>query len=479
MDRPALVWIRNDLRFRDNPAIFEAVMRGQPVILLYIFDTDPKSSSLPGSAARVWLEQALEYFGTRARQLGFGWVIREGDPLEVLRTVLRDTLANHLLWNRRYEPEGMAKDDEIKEVFELEGVPVNTFRGNLILEPWQLFNKKGAPFQVFTPFWQAFQQARPDTSEAPEAIPQKPWTTALPSLSPQELPLRPKHLDWPKKVTTVWKVGENHALETLEKFCVEGLPQYGMKRDYPAAEVTSKLSPYLHFGEISVRRVWNMVVDQTRKNQDSLSIAQADAFLRQLGWREFAHAVVYHFPRIVNEPFREEFQTVGWRRDASELHAWQRGRTGIPIVDAGMRQLWQTGWMHNRVRLITASFLVKHLLHSWQEGMAWFWDTLVDADLANNTFGWQWVSGCGVDPAPFFRIFNPIVQGQRFDPEGAYVRCFVPELCLVPQEYIHKPWEATADDLASWNVFLGKNYPKPIVDLNEGRQRALRAFSKQ
>ena len=479
MERPVLVWIRNDVRLHDNPALYEAVARGQPVILLYIFDTDTKAPSFPGSASRVWLEHALESFGTEAVQRGFGWVIREGAPLEVLKVVLRETMATHLFWNRRYDPDGVAQDNEVKEVFELEGTPVCTFRGNLLMEPWQLLNKKGEPFQVFTPYWQAFQEARPDTSEAPEAFPARPCTTALSSLSPQELPLCPKLLNWPKKVSTVWKIGKAPALEVLEKFCLEGLPHYGTKRDFPAAEVTSRLSPYLHFGQISPRRVWNMVLDQTRKNPDSLSIAQADAFLRQLGWREFTHAVLYHFPRIIGAPFREEFQTVAWRRNAHELKAWQSGQTGIPIVDAGMRQLWQTGWMHNRVRLITASFLVKHLLHSWKEGMSWFWDTLVDAGLANNIFGWQWVSGCGVDPAPFFRIFNPVVQGQRFDPEGAYVRQYVPELCLVPHEFIQKPWEATVEDLQSWNVYLGNNYPRPIVDLTEGRERALKAFSKK
>jgi deoxyribodipyrimidine photo-lyase len=479
MERPSLVWIRNDLRFHDNPAIYEAVCRGQPVILLYIFDTDENSPSSLGGAARVWLEQALECFGTQAGQRGFGWIIREGSPLEVLKAVVYETMAAHIFWNRRYEPDGIAKDDEIKEIFESEGLSVRSFRGNLLMEPEQLLNKKGEPFQVFTPYWQAFQEARPDTSEAPEMLPAKPCTMMLPSLSPQELPLCPKLLNWPKKVTSIWKIGENSALEALERFCVEGLHHYGSKRDFPAAEVTSKLSPYLHFGEISPRRVWNMVLDQTRKNPDSLSIAQADSFLRQLGWREFAHASLFHFPRMLQGPFREEFNTVAWRRSGHELKAWQTGQTGIPIVDAGMRQLWQTGWMHNRVRLITASFLVKHLLHSWKEGMAWFKDTLVDADLANNTFGWQWVSGCGVDPAPFFRIFNPVIQGQRFDPEGAYVRQYVPELCLVPHEYIHRPWEASAADLHSWNVYLGSNYPKPIVDLPEGRERALKAFAKK
>ncbi len=428
MERPVLVWIRNDFRFHDNPAIFEAASRGRPVLLLYIFENDSKTPSSLGRASRVWLEKSLECFGVRALERGFGWIIREGSSLEVLKAVLRESGATHLFWNRRYDPDGIKVDTEIKEVLECEGVEISTFRGNLLVEPWQLLNKKGRPFQVFTPYWQAFEEARPDTSEAPEVRLLKPFSQRLLSLSPQELSLSPKLVHWPKTIFSEWLVGETHALEALEKFLEGGLHCYHIKRDFPAADATSCLSPYLHFGEISPRRLWNMVLDQTRTNSDQTSIIQADAFLRQLGWREFAHAILYHYPSIVDQPFREEFQAVAWRKNAHELKAWQHGQTGIPIVDAGMRQLWQTGWMHNRVRMIVASFLVKHLLHSWKEGAAWFWDTLIDADLANNAFGWQWVSGCGIDPAPFFRIFNPVVQGQRFDPEGAYVRQFVPEL---------------------------------------------------
>jgi deoxyribodipyrimidine photo-lyase len=478
MDRPVIVWIRRDFRFHDNPAIFEAVSRGQPVLLLYVFDTTVEGALVEGGASRVWLERSLDCFGSQAAQRGFGWIIREGSPLDVLKTVFRETTATHLFWNRRYEPAGVKADGEIKEVLELEGVPVTTCRGNLLVEPWQLLNKKERPFQVFTPYWQAFEELRPDTSEAPEAYPAKPWAEPLLSLSPRQLPLCSRLARWPKRLFTEWQVGESHALEALEKFCTHGLHCYHIKRDFPGAEVTSRLSPYIHFGEISPRRVWNMVLDQTRRNSDQTSIIQADAFLRQLGWRDFAHSLLYHFPYIVEDSFREEFRKVAWRHNSNELKAWQRGHTGIPIVDAGMRQLWQTGWMHNRVRLITASFLVKHLLHQWQEGAAWFWDTLFDADLANNTFGWQWVAGCGIDPAPFFRIFNPVIQGQRFDPEGAYVRHYVPELCLLPNEFIHKPWEAPEEQLRSWNVTLGTTYPYPIVSLTEGRERALKLFSR-
>ena len=479
MKRPVVVWVRNDVRFHDNPAIYEAVSLGQPVILLYIFDTDPRAPSCGGSASRVWLEQSLEDFGPRAMQRGYGWVIREGSSCEVLKAVLRESEATHLFWNRRYEPLAASVDAEIQEVLELEGVSVRAFRGNLLIEPDQLLNKKGKPFQVFTPYWQAFEEARPDTSEAPEGCPECPCSIRLSSLTPKELSLSPKHLQWPHQILSEWHVGEVHALEALDQFCRNGLHEYAIKRDYPAAHSTSLLSPYLHFGEVSPRRVWNTILDWARHYAEQTTIAQADAFLRQLGWREFTHSVLHNVPSLVEQPVREEFRRIAWRTDMQELHAWHYGKTGIPIVDAGMRQLWLSGWMHNRVRMITASFLVKHLLHSWKEGMAWFEDTLLDADLANNTFGWQWVTGCGVDPAPFFRIFNPIIQGQRFDPEGAYVRQYVPELCLVPQEFIHHPWDASEEDLSSWNVHLGVNYPKPIVGISEGRDRAMKAFRTQ
>lgn len=475
MERPFLVWVRNDLRFHDNPAIYEASSHGGPVVLLYIFDSDGPAQ---GEASRVWLERSLESFGERARQRGFCWIVREGPSSEVLKEVLRETLATRLYWNSRYEPEAAAKDREIRTELASMDILVETFRGNLLMEPWLLLNKKGKPFQVFTPYWSAFEEARPDTAEAPEPQCVRPCCLRLPTLTPRELPLCPKGLQWPQRVLSEWQPGELSALEMMETFCREKLQHYAIKRDFPAAEVTSRLSPYLHFGEISPRRVWNSVLDHTRRHTDHQSIAQADAYLRQLGWREFAHAVLYHFPFIVNEPFREDFGKITWRHHDGELRAWQTGHTGIPIVDAGMRQLWQTGWMHNRVRLIVGSFLVKHLFHSWKEGMSWFFNTLVDADLASNTFGWQWISGCGIDPAPFFRIFNPVVQGQRFDPEGAYVRQYVPELCLVPEEYIHKPWEASKEDLLSWNVELSTLYPTPIVNLAEGRERALKAFMR-
>ncbi len=476
MERPVLVWIRNDLRFHDNAALYEAALRGHPVLLVYIFDPLDKGPSALGEASRVWLEHSLARFGEEAKRRGFGWVIRSGSPLEVLKSLHRETLASHLMWNRRYEPDGVEMDTEVRDVFQEIGVEVLTCRGNLLVEPCQLLTKKGSPFLVFTPYWQAFQKACPDVAEAPEPYPAKPFAADIYSLSPEELPLTSKLLHWPKKILDIWHPGEESALHTLEQFCLHSLRWYDTKRDVPADDVTSHLSPYLHFGEISPRRIWNMILAHERYIRHPACSSPGEAFLRQLGWREFAHAVLYHFPTIAHTPFREEFQTVKWQKNGAAVKRWQEGKTGIPIVDAGMRQLWETGWIHNRVRLIVASFLVKHLLHSWEEGMAWFWDTLVDADLANNSFNWQWVAGCGVDGAPFFRIFNPVIQSKRFDPDGTYIRKHVPELKALPPEWIHAPWEAPGDVLAEAGISLGREYPKPIIDLEEGRKRALAAF---
>lgn len=476
MDRPVLVWIRNDLRFHDNSAIYEACLRGHPVLLVYIYDPLARGPSSPGEASLVWLEHSLERFGEEAKRRGFGWVIRSGSPLDVLKSLQCETSATHVLWNRRYEPDGVALDNEVREVFQEKGVEVLTCRGNLLMEPCQLLNKRGCPFLVFTPYWQAFQKALPDVGEAPEPYPARPFPKEIYSLSPQELLLTPTLLSWPQKLFETWHPGEEYALHALEQFCLHSLRWYDTKRDYPADDVTSHLSPYLHFGEISPRRIWNMILAHERYIRHPSSSSPGEAFLRQLGWREFTHAVLYHFPTIITAPFHEEFRSVRWKKDGESLKRWQEGMTGIPIVDAAMRQLWNTGWIPNRVRLITSSFLVKHLLHSWEEGMSWFWNTLVDADLANNTFNWQWVAGCGVDAAPFFRIFNPVVQSKRFDPEGVYIRRHLPELKALPTEWIHAPWEAPADVLAEAGIVLGKEYPKPIIDLEEGRRRALEVF---
>ena len=473
MEKPALVWIRNDLRLHDNPALFEAVSKSRHVVLLYIFDASSLHYSFPGGASRVWLGRALDYFGDRVRQKGFGWVIREGNPLDILKVMLRELDTTHLFWNRRYEPDFLQQDAEIEELLSQDGISVHTFQGNLLVEPWKVMTKKGTPFTVFTPFMQAFKELCPNTCEAPEVAP-SPYPIQHYTLCSHALPLTPLYLDWPKHVLRPWKVGEEGALEVLEDFCLQNLVQYEEKKDFPAQEATSRLSPYLHSGEISPRRVWNMVLAYERKTRRSIG----EAFLRELVWREFSQYIMYHFPRTQTEAFKQGLDVLSWRKEDNELRAWQEGRTGIPFVDAGMRELWETGWMNNRVRMISASFLVKHLLHNWKEGLLWFWDTLVDADTSSNTYNWQYITGCGASAPPFFRIFNPIFQAKRYDPEGAYVKKYVPELKNVPPAYIHAPWEAPVQDLLSWGVSLGQTYPWPIVDINDGRKRAIEAYAK-
>ncbi len=470
----AIVWIRNDLRLHDNPALYAATCLGGKVLLVYIFESLP----LEERASCVWHKFALEAFGLEAKNRGFGWTIRKGTPSEVLRTVHREVSGSDVLWNRRYEQSQMATDDETQKVLEEEGIRIHTFPGNLLIEPKTLVSKNGKPYQVFTPYYQAFQKEHPDSTEVPEACPKIPYRqNVLESVCPEELLLFPQTAMWPKKILHGWHASEEGAKNLLEHFCSENLMHYGTKRDLPAADVTSRLSPYLHFGQISIRRIWNSVLDALRKCKDQNVIFQADAFFRQLVWRDFSHMALYYYPKTVQEVFREKFSKICWRSSADELRAWQYGKTGYPIIDAGMRQLYETGFMHNRVRLIVASFLVKQMLHSWHEGQDWFMKTLFDADPANNTFGWQWVLGSGVDAAPSFYIFNPVLQGKKFDPDGAYVRSYVPELTLVPSEYIHRPFEATEEQLSSWNVRLGMNYSRPIVDLEMARRRALKVFA--
>jgi deoxyribodipyrimidine photo-lyase len=336
-------------------------------------------------------------------------------------------------------------------------------------------NQQGRAFQVFTAYWRAC--AKLPRPSAPTAAPRRvPAPTVWPaSVSLGDLALEPS-IDWAGGLRAAWKPGVRGAAGKLRQFLNEGFTSYTTGRDRPDLAGTSRLSPHLHFGEISPRQVWHALRSRLVKSRSANADAAAQAYLRDLGWREFAHHLLLHFPRTVAEPLRPQFARFPWSRDTRSLRAWQRGRTGYPIVDAGMRELWTTGWMHNRVRMIVASFLVKHLLIDWRAGAAWFWDTLVDADLANNTLGWQWVAGCGADAAPYFRIFNPVLQGRKFDPDGGYVRRWVPELAALPPEWIHAPWEAPQAVRGSASVRLGEHYPRPIVDHRFARDRALRAL---
>lgn len=462
--QPTIVWLRNDLRLADNPALRAAVDLGAPVIAVFIWSPGGKWS--PGAASRSWLHHSLDAFSKDCRERGLCFVLKMGAPLKVLKKMIGETGADAVYWNRRYEPAGIAEDARALANLKKEGVEVETFRGNVLFEPWEIKNKEGRPYQVFTPFWKACLKENAIASPLPKITKAKQKPPKCSSVKLEDLGLLPA-ANWDEKFYDGWKPGEPAARKRLLDFLAGKILDYKKNRDYPGIEGVSKLSPHLHFGEISPRIIW----EETRKRYSGKEEGPR-CYLSEIGWREFAHHLLFHFPKTTDQPLQKKFTNFSWRKSQKELKAWQHGLTGYPIVDAGMRQLWKTGWMHNRVRMIVGSFLVKDLLITWKEGAKWFWDTLVDADLANNTLGWQWVGGCGADAAPYFRIFNPAKQGEKFDPKGNYVRKWVPELKNISDKWIHRPWEAPED------VLKGIDYPGPIVDHHEARERALEAFKK-
>jgi deoxyribodipyrimidine photo-lyase len=459
---PLLVWFRQDLRLADNPALREAAATGAPVVPVYILDDETPGAWAMGGATRWWLHRSLDSLARDLGKLGLCLILRRGNAKTCLDALIAETKAAGVYWNRCYEPFAISRDKAIKADLEGRGLAAKSFNAGLLFEPWTIVSKTGTPFRVFTPFWKACLAAEPPPMPAPA-----PSRAAGPSKFPasdrlEDWGLLPAKPDWAGGFA-VWTPGEAGAQARLGAFVEKSLGGYAGLRDRPDIEATSRLSPHLHFGEISPRQCFH-------------AGAASPKFLAELGWREFSHHLLFQLPDLPETALRAEFRDFPWRDNKARLRAWQKGRTGYPIVDAGMRELWRTGWMHNRVRMIAASFLVKHLLQPWQAGQAWFWDTLVDADLANNSASWQWVAGCGADAAPYFRIFNPMLQGAKFDPEGIYVRRYVPELANLPDEHIHTPWEAPAEILAKAGVKLGVTYPKPIVDHGEARARALAAF---
>jgi len=448
MPPTTLVWFRHDLRLDDHPALAAAAARGA-VVPVFIWAPEEEAPWEPGAASRWWLHQSLERLAATLAKAGTPLVIRRGPTLDALRAVATECAATHVAWNRRYEPAVIARDTAIKKTLAGDGLTVESFNGSLLFEPMQVATKEGKPYQVFTPFWRTLV-AREEPAE-PAAAPKK---LRPPEKSPRSLPIEALDLlpriDWSATMRKTWSPGEAGAVKRLDRFVERSLAAYGTERDRPDHDGTSALSAHLHFGEISPRRVWHAVRAAAGGKPVAKITGGAEVYLRELGWREFANHLLYHFPHTANKPLRADYARFPWVNDPVGLRAWQRGRTGFPIVDAGMRQLWATGWMHNRVRMIVASFLVKDLRISWLKGAKWFWDTLVDADLAANTLGWQWAAGCGADAAPYFRIFNPTSQAEKFDPDGAYV----------------KQWAGT--DAA--------DYPEPIVDHAEARKLALAAL---
>jgi deoxyribodipyrimidine photo-lyase len=472
---PVIFWFRQDLRLSDNPALSAAVRTGRPLVTVYILDDETPGRWRPGGAARWWLHHSLEALARGLSAAGGRLVLRRGRAADVMLSLVHETGARHVYWNRCYEPFAMARDEAIRGSLAAIGVETHTFNGSLLHEPWTIRHAGGLPFRVFSAFWRVCR--RNVVLDAPLPAPRRFGET--PRLASDDLHawgLLPTRPNWAEGFKPLWQPGEKGAQRRLETFLEETAERYAALRDRPDLDATSRLSPHLHFGEVSPRQVWHAI--SFAQSSRRISPEAAETFLSELGWREFAHHLLHAHPDMPEKPLREEFVSFPWRSDRSQLVAWQRGLTGYPIVDAGMRELWTTGWMHNRVRMITASFLVKHLLVDWREGEAWFWDTLVDADLANNAMNWQWVAGSGADAAPYFRIFNPVLQGEKFDPDGVYVRRWVPELAALPPSFIHKPWLAPASVLAEAGVVLGKTFPNPIIDHATARRRALAAFAR-
>ncbi|MDV6379089.1 deoxyribodipyrimidine photo-lyase [Sporosarcina sp. GW1-11] len=455
-----IVWFRKDLRIHDHPALVEAAAHGEvlPVFIL------PETVH---AASDWWVHHSLVELQKKFEQQQIQFVVRKGPPVEQLLKIQQESGADQLVFNELYDPESRKQEKELTATLEKINVQVRSFQGTLLVPPDAIFNKSGQPYKVFTPFW---KQLRQEPIAQPLLAPEKltPSSLRLASLPPEEWGLL-SPLSWHEKFQ--WQPGETAAIECWQMFRNGGFSDYKEGRDLPAQPNVSRLSPYVATGNISVRSIWYSALAT-----DWIEDEQIEAFLRQLAWRDFAHYQLLYFPHMLEKPVRPEFEKFPWQSSAENVHAWKTGQTGYPLVDADMRELWETGYMHNRVRMIAASFLIKHLLTDWREGMKWFEETLVDWDSANNAMGWQWVAGSGFDASPYFRIFNPIVQGEKFDGAAIYVKKWVPELRNLPGKYIFQPAEAPASVLQSAGVEIGTTYPAPIVDHRAARERALAAY---
>jgi deoxyribodipyrimidine photo-lyase len=475
----AVIWFRRDLRLADNPALQSALAAGHTPIPVYIHD-EPDRDWPIGEASSWWLHHSLLALQESLQQCGSDLLIFRGDSAAILEELLQQAGADMLAWNRCYEPAHLARDERILQAFTAQGYHVDHHNAALLREPGQNLKKDGTPYRVFTPFWNALHSSGPARQPAPavESLPAFAADSLPASLPVAALELLPA-VTWYRAFPLHWKPGEAGAWKALDAFCADRLRDYPVDRDIPGVSGTSRLSAHLHFGEISPVQVWNHLLQHAAGHTSAGIVTATESYLREIAWREFSHHLLYHFPHTTLQPLDTRFAAFPWRSDYRELlELWQQGRTGIPIVDAGMRELWSTGFMHNRVRMIVASFLTKNLLIPWQEGARWFWNTLVDADLANNTMGWQWTAGSGADAAPYFRIFNPVLQGEKFDSRGRYVRRWVPELAGLGDNHIHRPWAADPAVLAEAGIRLGIEYPRPLVDLQASRKAALAAWDR-
>jgi deoxyribodipyrimidine photo-lyase len=469
----AIVWFRRDLRLTDNPALAEALAAADVVIPVYIHAPKEEGAWSPGAASRWWLHRSLLSLQRDLAARGSRLIVRAGPSLDALASLAKESGATSVHWNRLYEPAVMARDKRVLQGLEVRGLQVTSSSAHLLFEPGSVRTASGDPYRVFTPFWKnclrSIDQLGPPLS-APRRLPAV--REDLTSVEIESLGLNPRH-PWDAGLAQAWQPGEAGAGAALGSFCDEAIDSYSEGRNRPDRTGTSRLSPFLHFGELSVRQA--LASARVPGRGDSPG---SESFVRELGWREFAHHLLFHFPHTPDASLDPRFDHLDWRSVAAELRAWQQGQTGYPIVDAGMRELWHTGWMHNRVRMIVASLLTKNLFVHWRAGAEWFWETLVDADLANNTLGWQWTAGCGADAAPYYRIFNPVLQAEKFDPERRYIRRWIPELAALPDKWVHCPWSAPGPVLEAAGVTLGTTYPVPIVDPRGSRDEALKRFAK-
>ncbi len=467
----SIVWFRQDLRLADNPALVAAVERGS-VLPIFILDDDNAGTWTRGAASRVWLHHSLKRLNASLQnRLTFF----RGDADKILQRLVSTLPVAAVYWNRCYEPWRIRRDSEIKKHLTGLGVDTQSFGASLLWEPWTVHKSDGTPYRVFTPYYQKGCLAAP-SPRLPLRTPENIDFHVDPVIDAVELDrldLLPAE-DWHRDLVRHWSIGEQGAQARLDEFCADALDDYRAARDFPALDATSRLSPHLHFGELSPQQAWHRI------EQESLH-RHGDGpghFLRELGWREFSYYLLYHFPELPERNFNPRFDAFEWRQDEQALARWQRGHTGYPIVDAGLRELWQTGYMHNRVRMIVASFLIKNMLLHWHHGENWFWDCLVDADLASNSASWQWCAGSGADAAPYFRIFNPVLQSQKFDPDGLYLARYCPELAALEPKLRHQPWTASPAQLAAAGIRLGQDYPEPMLDLKATRERALARFKE-
>lgn len=472
---PAIYWFRRDLRTTDLPALRAATAGDRPLIACYILDDATPGDWAPGAASRWWLHHSLQALQSELDTLGCRLLLRRGETVVQLRALAKESGATSVFCSRAYAPWESALEARLHDELSADGVALQRFAGTLLFEPETVRTQAGQPFKVFTPFWNACRKQPEPTPKDSQPLHIHSHPQTLAGLELDALQLLPTKPDWAGHWPSLWTPGSAGAHDALRQFLNNAVTDYDESRNHPARKATSRLSPHLHFGEISPATVWREIRQHTAQHPE-LEKQQA-TFLSELGWREFSQHLLFHFPTFSDKPFREGFSNFPWLGSQALLQAWQAGQTGYPLVDAGMRELWHTGFMHNRVRMITASFLTKHLLIPWQTGARWFWDTLVDADLANNSCGWQWVAGSGADAAPYFRIFNPTLQSKKFDAAGAYIRTWVPELATLPDRYLHEPTSAPQTVLDDAGITLGATYPLPVVDHASAREAALLAYA--